>query len=108
MCKLAVGLLALIVSAPALAEPIPRENVVQIYRECVSQAPGNQQIARYCECYANQIGDKLSVQLALTINGEVQAQRARGVSPIAATRSQPELWNITQECRVSVGLPRIP
>lgn len=102
-----VGLLALLSVGAASAEPIPRENLAQIYRECVTPKPNDAVLRRYCECYANQIGDKMSAQLALTINAEVQADRARGVHPDQAVKKQPELWNIIQECRVSVGLSRM-
>lgn len=106
--RVVLAVLALLVSVPVMAEPIPPENVAQIFRECAAEKPTDATHQNYCRCLAFQLRDKVSAQLALTINAEVQADRARGVPTISAIRKQPELWNITQECRVSVGLSRIP
>jgi hypothetical protein len=108
MRVLIAGLAALLFAGPAMAEPISRSTVIEIFHECVGNKTTDRILVPYCRCYSNRIGERLSTQLALTINTEIHSDVAGGMSQIDATKKQPELWGIIQECRAKMGLPKIP
>lgn len=103
-----IGLLALLVSAPAMGEPIPRETLQSLFNSCVAQRPNDARHRNYCVCVSNHTRDKISLQLAYTVDGTVQERLKRGIPADQTLRDFPEVWNIGQECRVTVGMERLP
>lgn len=103
-----VAALALFVSLPAVADPVPREVLAGTYENCARTNPNSQQHKSFCWCVASSIGSDISYQSLMTIDGEMKTAIDRGQRFEVAARSVPEYWRIIQTCRVSSGMGRLP
>lgn len=102
MRKLAVGLLALMTVAPAMAEPIPSVILEKDRRACVANRIGNQAIEATCLCYVIALSQELTLQRYLTIDSELRGRTDQGQSVTVAAREFPEIVRAKRSC----GIPQ--
>jgi hypothetical protein len=91
MRYLATGLLALLVSAPATAEPIPPSVLENVRAACMrdhGHKPGG---PVYCTCIAMETGRNVSLQKLASIEGEIKG----GKHPTQI----PEMVRIERTCQ---------
>ncbi len=98
MRYLVVGLLALIVTAPAMAEPIPSAELVRVNAACVTNK-ADAYTRLFCWCFASRLGTDISLQKYLTLSSEAKNHETRGLSPVAAIFEVQEFRAIARECR---------
>jgi hypothetical protein len=96
---LAVGLIALLASAPALAEPIPAEVLERARGACLAENKGVPNIETMCTCYVVQLSRAYSLQGFLTMEAEAQDMLKRGYSKATVRNSFPEVRSAVAACQ---------
>lgn len=93
-----IGLLALLVSAPAMGDSIPASILEKDRRNCVAGRVGNDAVEVVCLCFVLAIQREMSLQEYLTFDGEMRQKIASGHSVQTAADSYPGIFRAKKSC----------